>query len=135
MQIVYAYKDAAVKVDREGPVSPLVPRHAMRAFREVEAELLLPCDRVYLSLFYDFFGQIVQNDAVRQKKVFENLEQFRAMHSRSLAASPAAGCRRLLEGIGLAMVKFMGSGTAMPHSKAFAACRALAWRFAIHGDD
>lgn len=135
MQIVYAYKDAAVSVDCEGPVSPLVPRAALRAFAGVAAELLLPCDRVYLSLFYHYLSEMVQKDATRQRPVFETLQHFAALHSRSLSASPASDCKRLLLSIDMAMVNFLGLGTDMNHAAAFAACRALAWRFAIHGDD
>lgn len=135
MQIVYAYKDAAVKVDCEGPVSPLVPRFAMRAFSSVEPEPILPCDRIYLALFYNYLGEMVKKDATRQHPVFETLWHFASLHSRSLAYSPIAECRRLLASIDEAMVKFLGATGRMKHAEAYAACLALAWRFAIHGDD
>lgn len=135
MQIVYAYKNAAVSVDCEGPVSPFVPRFALRAFAGVEADLLLPNDRVYLSLFYDYLAQMVQKDATRKNPVFETMDNFAALHCRSLSASPAAYCPRLMASIDIALVGFLGLGAEMNHAAVFAACRALAWRFAIHGDD
>jgi len=135
MQIVYAYKNAAVKVERDGPVSPRVPKFAMAAFADVPAESVLPSDRIYLSLFYDYLAEIIQNDALRKSPVFETLLHFASLHSRSLSVSPAASCDRLLASIDEAMVRFLGATGEMRHAEAYAACRALAWRFAIHSDD
>lgn len=136
MTIVFAYKSASVTVECLGPVSRAVPRFAMSSFSGVRADSLLPADSVYLSLFYDALATMVKNDAERTHPVFETLWHFAALHARSLAVSPVAECSRLLAQIDEAMVRFIGlSATGMNHALAYAACRALAWRFAIHGDD
>lgn len=135
MQIVYAYKSAAVSVDHEGPVSRLVPGSTLRKFSSVPVHMILPCDSAYLSLFYDYLAKMVRKDSRRADPVFETLDHFASLHIRSLAISPVAGCGRFLAKLDESMVRFLGVADEMQHANVFMACAALAWRFSIHGDD
>lgn len=136
-QIVFAYKSAAVKVDCSGPVTQRPPQAARNFFAGVNANRLLPDDRIYLSLFYDQLAKMTREDWFRKKPVFATLGHFAALHGRSLAASPVFADDRLLASIDEGLVWLMGAAAYKPmnHALAISACQALAWRFAIHADD
>lgn len=135
--IVFAYKNAAVEIECSGPLLPAPTPEIRSLFRGVAAESVLPGDRIYLSLFYNRLAKMVIDDRKRLSPVFRTVGHFAALHGRSLASSPAASLDRLLDSIDLALVRMLGpSGdSSMQHSRAATACAALAWRFAIHGDD
>lgn len=135
--IVFAYKSAAVTVECCGPIERKPAGGVGRLFRRVDPSPILPTDRLYLSLFYDQLGKMVDKDSERLSPVFRTVGNFADLHARSLASSPVFSNTRLLARIDESLVRLLGPSGDRPmrHTLVANCCRALAWRFAIHADD
>ena len=109
---------------------------------DVPADKMLPKDRLYLSDMYDAMAWVMLRDRLRDKPVLTTNEDFVRFHAGSLQLSIDRGDVGKYPGLGKAVDQVFKDclGTEVvqlgddEYDLLVAACNALSWRFAIHGE-
>jgi len=141
--VLFAWWDASIGVLVPPAVGP-APSPAVRALATaVDASKMLPHDRQYMSAFYEALCYVLERDGERDKPLIGTTDQFARFHAGSLQLSidkKAVGkYAGLAESVDEVFVLAAGADvqtvTDEVREKIADACRALAWKFAVHGNE
>ena len=109
---------------------------------DVDVNRMLPKDRLYLSDLYDAMAWVVLRDKLLSKPVLKTSEDFVTFHAGTLQLAIDRGNvgkhPGLAQQVDQVFVDCLGDEVITlgddEHDMLVAACNALAWRFAIHGE-
>jgi len=141
--VLFAWWDASIAV-LVPPTGGPAPSQEVRALAApVDASKMLPHDRKYMSAFYEALGYVLERDGERDKPLIGTTEQFARFHAGSLQLSIDKKAVGKYAGLGESVDEvFVGAAgadvqavTTEVRGKIADACRALAWKFAVHGDE
>ena len=137
--VLFAWWDASIAV-LVPPTGGPAPSQEVRALAApVDASKMLPHDRQYMSAFYEALCYVLERDGA----LIGTTEQFARFHAGSLQLSIDKKAVGKYAGLGESVDEvFVGAAgadvqtvTTEVRGKIADACRALAWKFAVHGDE